>query len=117
MIAEEFLMGLVRGKRLALCTTLHGFFRKNRGFIHSASLSAPVAAAAWQLFHGSVPYAAFSPKPEVKPAYRCQWEVAVAASQHPFPDLAPRLLASTECEQPPVSLHVPAPFGAGLATV
>lgn len=69
MIAAKFLMGLVRGKRLALFTTLHGFFMTNRGFIHSASLSAPVLAAAWQLFHSRVPYVIVSGKPELKPAY------------------------------------------------
>lgn len=63
-------MGLVRGKKLALFNMLHGFFIKNRGFIHSASLSAPVVAAAWQLFHSGVLYVIFSQKPEVKPAYR-----------------------------------------------
>lgn len=38
-------MGLVRGKRPALSSTLLGFFTTNRGCIHSASLSAPVVAA------------------------------------------------------------------------
>lgn len=37
-------MGLVRGKRPALSSTLLGFFTTNRGCIHSASLSAPVVA-------------------------------------------------------------------------
>lgn len=71
-------MGLVRGKKLALFNMLHVFFIKNRGFIHSASLSVPVVAAAWQLFHSAVLYVIFSQKPEVKPAYR----VSMGGSRH-----------------------------------
>lgn len=91
-------MGLLRGKRPALFNTLHVFFVKNRGFIHPGSLSAPVVAAAWQLFRGGVPYVIFYQKLEVKPAQGvptgggcCRGSASLPWSQHPCPDLASHL--------------------------
>lgn len=121
IIAEKFLMGLLRGKRLALFNTLHVFFIKNRGFIQPDSLSAPVVAAAWQLFRGGVPYVIFFRKLEVKPAQGvptrggcCRGSASLPWSQHPSPDLAPHLPAPAEHEPPSVLIHVAAPPGAEL---
>lgn len=93
MIAEKFLMGLVRGKRLALFNTLHGFFIKKQR-LHSLSLLiCTCRRCSLAAFPRWCAVRYFLSKTRGQASLGCQREVAVAASQHHSPDLAPHLPA------------------------